>query len=913
MSYKKVKKMSLLVSLVVLLSSIIMLVPVSAVGIGAGIGGGTGIARSSGGSVTDGSWIGISGSGIYGNKDISASDRTIDNGDAKEETNFFVKGFMNVVNWIVDACLSLLDWCGINMDSILFGRVFGKGQPLGDYGKVAIYTFELKNGNPYGAVGSFVYAIMRNMCSAFSVIYIAVKMAMAGWRGTGKALNELKEGIYKFGGILVLLYFMPNFLDVVLYLRDTMLYTVGSAMVGMGGTPSIVGTMRNTFNAHPTLVNACMLIGSIALTLYFAYQYVAVAFGMIVYFIAFPMVAVGYSVDKNMLGNWVKGMLSSVLTPVIDVTLLIVPVFFGMSDKLFVLQFLSCCMVIPGRQMIKEALGIGGAAGARGAMAAIGTAFMAGRAAMSAGKSLAGIAERGTEAVRNARLAKMEGQMADAEENAARKDYSGEAVREEADRLNAGADAASAGAAEFRSRAAGASGEEKETLEEQARQFQKRADGLRASAQQVQSQAFERKVSGAAALAHMNGQTLEQFDPELAQEVTAQNGLAQSELEAARNKVKDLEQRKGNGEHVDGELTVARTEAREAETKARRISDIAGMRAERTKDGSTVVRMGNGGSGTGTGGRAGASKNSSADLEQEMTDAERKLVSYKNFDQENGTSYQPTHREKQAMYKKRAVSLAASSVVGAGGAVAGAGLGFAATTFMGGNTKLMATSGGMSAGTGIGTAAGGALGAGAYELNNMAKVTFNTPEANDGITRSFMNERERSAGNGGTDQTRTSRNVIHENVQTEVIRNAGTAATVTVADSPVESDVTGMSQTRTSRNIIHENVQTEVDVRTETVRHAGIPVEGVDIGSTYQSPVLLHHVKQQTITAINTPDVRQTIMSGEDIGLSVSRQIYSSTASAHSIERMVNTVCNDPEIEAQINVIREAGRGNGRS
>lgn len=175
MSYKKVKKMSLLVSLVVLLSSIIMLVPVSAAGTGAGTGCGTGIARSSGGSVTDGSWIGISGSGIYGNKDISASDRTIDNGDAKEETNFFVKGFMNVVNWIVDACLSLLDWCGINMDSILFGRVFGKGQPLGDYGKVAIYTFELKNGNPYGAVGSFVYAIMRNMCSAFSVIYIAVK------------------------------------------------------------------------------------------------------------------------------------------------------------------------------------------------------------------------------------------------------------------------------------------------------------------------------------------------------------------------------------------------------------------------------------------------------------------------------------------------------------------------------------------------------------------------------------------------------------------------------------------------------------------------------------------------------------------------------------------------------------------
>ena len=122
-----------------------------------------------------------------------------------------------------------------------------------------------------------------------------------------------------------------------------------------------------------------------------------------------------------------------------------------------------------------------------------------------------------------------------------------------------------------------------------------------------------------------------------------------------------------------------------------------------------------------------------------------------------------------------------------------------------------------------------------------------------------------------------------------------------------------MSQTRTSRNTIHENVQTEVDVRTETVRHTGTPVEGVDIGSTYQSPILLHHVKQQAITAINTPDVRQTIMSGEDIGLSVSRQIYSSTASAHSIERMVNTVCNDPEIEAQINVIREAGRGNGRS
>ena len=98
-------------------------------------------------------------SSIYG--DDLGEEAFKNDADPNEEgskPNWFVKIICDILAALGHGIFAMLSFCHANLDRLVFGRVMG-----GSTSGVAYYTFELQANNPYGAVGSLVYNIIRGV------------------------------------------------------------------------------------------------------------------------------------------------------------------------------------------------------------------------------------------------------------------------------------------------------------------------------------------------------------------------------------------------------------------------------------------------------------------------------------------------------------------------------------------------------------------------------------------------------------------------------------------------------------------------------------------------------------------------------------------------------------------------------
>lgn len=331
--------------------------------------------------------------------------------------------FADMIRSTGDSLYYILSMAGVDLNAIVYGRV-GGAAVMND--GIALFTFELVPGNPYGIVAMFIYGSLR-------MIFVLLMICVLLWRlstflyssANGRERERLKESVTTAVILTLLVVLMPYVLGVVLFLRDVILYVVmvrGGELIetvsntiypdfmsvigkinlnrissdimyafyGAAGKYNLITMFRDA--AGGNLVNALMYIGAVIMTLYFAVAYISAALSQVVLIISFPMASVASMFDRSIMKNWLKQLVGTLMIPIIDSLLMIIPVFFGLLGKsqsvsgYTLLQLILCCCIIPARGCVRLWLGFGGSNGIE--LAGIGALM----GAMQLGKAIAGVA-----------------------------------------------------------------------------------------------------------------------------------------------------------------------------------------------------------------------------------------------------------------------------------------------------------------------------------------------------------------------------------------------------------------------------------------------------------------------------------------------------------------------------------------
>lgn len=298
----------------------------------------------------------------------SIYENPVDAGEGEQEISasppgWVEKGIAELFRNMASSLISVLqDNMGASIDSIVYGRV-GSGRP----NSVNIYAFELRKGNPYGVTAAVCYSLLRGMMFIFLGIHFVFQLAKAAWSGqTAKSREEIKAQLPMMLAKFTAMVLMPYLLDVAIYVRDVLLFGIKQVMgqmVAGGATFSLSKAFLINAERSGTFVDAVMYLGTVVLTIYFVFLYVAVAIDMLVCFVSFPFICVLHGRKRDLIGGWVATVFSNLMTPVVDAVLLLVPLLTSMmlSDVIrgvAVIQLVMCMLIIPARMRFKALLGI---------------------------------------------------------------------------------------------------------------------------------------------------------------------------------------------------------------------------------------------------------------------------------------------------------------------------------------------------------------------------------------------------------------------------------------------------------------------------------------------------------------------------------------------------------------------------
>lgn len=350
----------------------------------------------------------------------SIYENSVDAGEEEQDISVSSPGWVekNIAELFRNMASSLIsvlqDNMGASIDSIIYGRV-GSGRP----DSVNIYAFELRKGNPYGVTAAVCYSLLRGMMFVFLGVHFVFQLAKSAWSGqTAKSREEIKAQIPMLLAKFTAMLLMPYLLDVAIYVRDVLLFgikEVTGQMVTGGATLSLSKAFLINAERSGTFVDAVMYLGTVVLTIYFVFLYVAVAIDMLVCFVSFPFICVLHGRKRDLIGGWITTVFSNLMTPVVDAVLLLVPLLTSMmlSDVIrgvAVIQLVMCMLIIPARIRFKALLGI---------QSNDRNGFLGAMAVMTFARALASGVKRGAgriaEAVSDAKRSRVHGELADAD------------------------------------------------------------------------------------------------------------------------------------------------------------------------------------------------------------------------------------------------------------------------------------------------------------------------------------------------------------------------------------------------------------------------------------------------------------------------------------------------------------------
>lgn len=327
----------------------------------------------------------------------------------------------------------------------VFGLFLGR---VGSGGSVTtnLFGFELVDGNIYGIAGSLFYTILATVAGYGLVIRAAGSIAGAAWSsGSGESRQKLKNSILYCAGGFLLIILMPYLVYIVEYARDILLYyclkicenissinlnllegghgsyLVGGSLDGIASDfmsasiicgraviGSNVGSSYNPLLARAfdftsgTLLDTLLYDGSVILLVIFMFIYISLAFDTMFTFATFP---ISYIRGKQALNEWIEHMIANLLTPVMDIMIMMVPLMLGsmsmtsVSNYLLVnlLQIVLCFTYFSMRSSMRARLGLRSAqssegAGLGGMMMAMGAFRMLGNGVNGLVSTVSGLA-----------------------------------------------------------------------------------------------------------------------------------------------------------------------------------------------------------------------------------------------------------------------------------------------------------------------------------------------------------------------------------------------------------------------------------------------------------------------------------------------------------------------------------------
>lgn len=322
--------------------------------------------------VVDASWIDRDASGIYyGSGDsLGQGIGELDEEDNAEEeelddgTNFFIELVNKVGCWVITSIgrslFELLDLVGASLDTLIYGRLVAD---------TTLFTFDLGTGNIYGIVGAAIYGVLGTITLTLLIPIFMGKIAFSAWKRGDYARSSLNEAISFFVFALLLLILTPFFLDMFLFIRDVILYLIGTegatSLFGSGSSTSIINVLSRSANEN--ILSALIFVAAVVLNLYFMIGYVGIALSMTTNFFLFPFVLIKMAFDRQVLKEWIWEMITCMLAPVIDAVLIMIPSFLGVYASqltaleavgIALIQLIICYLIIPIRTYARGRLGL---------------------------------------------------------------------------------------------------------------------------------------------------------------------------------------------------------------------------------------------------------------------------------------------------------------------------------------------------------------------------------------------------------------------------------------------------------------------------------------------------------------------------------------------------------------------------
>lgn len=328
-----------------------------------------------------------------------------------------------------DSIYMLLITGGCSLDAVIFGRVGGASYMNGN---VAMFTYELTEGNIYGIISMYLYNILSGtflVIMVCVVVYRLVALLFYGYES--RLVNSLKRTLGQAVLYTAAIFLMPKLIDLLLYLRDLVLYAIATNGIGgiarLLGAPDFaadithdIGTFINPGGAvlykvlGPTgncslvniyrdaavgnLMNAVMYLATTILTLYFAVIYVSTALTFGVLMVLFPVCCIlDIARGDTKLKDWFTQILGLAMIPVIDGVLLLFPITLAILNRestagsFTFIQLVLMMSIIPAREFVRSRLGFGSSTGMEraGLSAGIAALRLAGAVKAAAGKAIA--------------------------------------------------------------------------------------------------------------------------------------------------------------------------------------------------------------------------------------------------------------------------------------------------------------------------------------------------------------------------------------------------------------------------------------------------------------------------------------------------------------------------------------------
>lgn len=235
----------------------------------------------------------------------------------QDDENFLIKLLGTFIHFIgADTANDLsTDRINLTIDGVVLGRL---AQP----GGVSYTSFDLSAGNVYGTVGATVYTVFRGFAYSGMFLVFLYLLARAVFDSTPKAREELKQGIYALAINYALIYLMPQITDIVIFLRDNLLYFI---MQHLSNDVSILNAMDDLYTADKSLIKAIVYTATVFASLFYIKDYVSIAIQETVLFGFFCLFTVLGSLKKKYLSDWCATFFSNLLVPLVDVVCLMLP------------------------------------------------------------------------------------------------------------------------------------------------------------------------------------------------------------------------------------------------------------------------------------------------------------------------------------------------------------------------------------------------------------------------------------------------------------------------------------------------------------------------------------------------------------------------------------------------------------